>query len=86
MIMTVQELIDALNEFDRDRVVIVAKDPEGNGYSPLSDLHNAAYEAETTYSGNIGLEELTAEDIAAGYSEEDIVEDGEPCVVLWPIN
>jgi len=83
--MTVKELIEQLSEMDPDRIVIVSKDSEGNGYSPLCDVATAVYIAETTWSGEIGLEELTEEDIQQGYDEEDVKE-GEPAVVLWPTN
>jgi len=46
--MTVKELIEQLKKEDPDRLVIMAKDPEGNGYSPLSDFWSGAYRAETT--------------------------------------
>ena len=83
--MTVGELIKDLQAFDEDRIVILAKDEEGNGFSPLADLDPSSYKADNTYSGEVGLEELTPELIAAGYSEEDVLE-GQKALVLWPIN
>lgn len=83
--MTVGELIEQLKLKNPERVVVMSKDGEGNGFSPLADVENASYEADTTWSGEIGLEELTPELQKQGYSEEDVV-NGEPCIVLWPTN
>lgn len=84
--MKVKELIEILQQEDPERLVILSKDAEGNNYSPLADCSTSAYEAECTWSGYIGLEELTPELIKEGYTEEDVLEDGKPCLVLWPVN
>lgn len=83
--MTVAELIELLKTVEQDRIVVMSKDSEGNGYSPLSGIFTAAYGAESTWSGEIGLEKLTEDDIKQGYSEEDVIE-GVPCIVLQPTN
>lgn len=83
--MTAQQLIEALQKIDANRIVIISKDAEGNRYSPLSTLWEGSYRAETTYCGEIGLETLTERMKAAGYTEEDVMEDGVPAVVLTPI-
>jgi len=83
--MTVRELIALLEKEDPERIVIMAKDPEGNGYSPLYGMWSGAYLAETTWSGQAGMEELTTEDIADGCTTEDIV-DGVPAIVLVSVN
>jgi len=83
--MTVKELIEQLKKEDPDRLVIMAKDPEGNGYSPLSDFWSGAYRAETTWFGEVGLESLTDEYRKQGYTEEDVI-DGVPALILTPIN
>ena len=83
--MTVKELIEQLKKEDPDRLVIMAKDPEGNGYSPLSDFWSGAYRAETTWFGEVGLESLTDEYRKQGFSEEDVI-DGVPALILTPIN
>jgi hypothetical protein len=89
--MTVRELIAILSDMDPDRVVIMQKDADGNGYSPLRDegVHDdSVYIAETTWHGEVKYAELTPELESCGYSEEDCAEpgDGVPCVVLVPIN
>lgn len=87
--MTVKELIEELSKLDGDREVILQKDSEGNGYSPLSGLDTAAYVPETTWYGEVRYEELTDELKRLGYAEEDCVEPGSDytrAVVLWPVN
>ena len=84
--MNVRELIAILQKEDPERIVICSCDAEGNGYSPLASASRAAYLAENTWSGEIGLEELTAEDRAAGYSEEDVCKKGVPALILQPVN
>ncbi len=68
--MTVKELIRKLQTVDQYREVILQKDSEGNGYSPLSGTeHRLSYEAENSWSGEVN-------DNGSGL----------PCVVLFPVN
>lgn len=84
---TVGELLDYLATQPRDRKVILRKDAEGNGHSPLANGWEAMYEAESTWSGETYP---TPEDIAASdgyYSDEDEAPEGsERVVVLGPVN
>ena len=76
--MLAKELAAILLE-NPDRLVIIAKDQEGNGFSEFSD-----YSLGNNYSdGEIGLSALTPELEDEGYSEEDLF-DGIPAIVLWP--
>ena len=86
--MTVQELIDALLEYDPTRIVVMSKDGKGNRFSPLSGMGPHVYVPDTTWSGDIYLESLDDVTIGAGYTEDDVYhgEDGQPAVVLWPVN
>ncbi len=88
MAMTVKDLRDALAGLPDDMLVICQKDGEGNGYSPLAgaDGENNSYVADTTWSGDVGLTKLTKEAKAKGYAKEDVVKDGVPCLVLYPVN
>lgn len=85
--MTVQELINHLNEVqDKTRIVILQRDSEGNGYSPLSYADdNCTYAATTKHSGEVGVERLTGQLRKIGFTEED-QNDGVPCLVLAPVN
>ena len=76
--MTVRELIELLQQEDGERIVVLSRDEEGNGFQPLVDVATAAYR-----DGDTGIEELTEELREQGYSEEDVMK-GTPAVVLWP--
>ncbi len=78
--MTVKKLIKALEKEDPNRIVICQSDPEGNSYSPLYDFWTGAYSPK---SGNVGLDKLTPEDIAAGHDEDSIVK-GKPALIFVP--
>jgi RNA ligase len=52
-ISTAGELIDYLATQPRDRKVILRKDAEGNGHSPLADAWEAICEPDSTYSGEV---------------------------------
>lgn len=84
--LTVAQLIKKLQEQDPNRTVIMARDAEGNDYSPLYTVYPAAYRPITTYNGYVGLEELTEEFEKHGWTEEDVVTDGEPALILVPVN
>lgn len=84
--MTVAELIAELQKLPADALVIIQKDAEGNAHSPLAGLWDGAYVAHTTWSGEMGLWELTDEDREQGYTEEDVVDDGVRAVALYPVN
>lgn len=83
---TVGELIQLLQEVDPDRVVIISKDAEGNMYSPFSNIYTGAYEPSTPWYGEVGLDELTDEDVMDGFTEEDVMIDGTPALVICPMN
>ena len=84
--MTVRKLIKELGKLDPKRIVVMSRDAEGNGFSPLADVATGAYTPDTTWSGEVHLEELTDELREQGYTEEDVREDGQKAVVLWPTN
>jgi hypothetical protein len=87
--MNKKELIDALKDIPDNTIIVLSKDSEGNSYSPLANVESMMYTADSKWSGEIHLPELTDELIEQGYSEEDIrtVDDGAiPCIVLWPTN
>lgn len=69
--MTVKELIKELENCDQDSIVILQKDAEGNGYSPLAGSDNACnYQADSTWSGDVGYKEITPELKKAGYGND----------------
>jgi hypothetical protein len=84
--LTVRDMIAALQREDPDAIVVMAKDAEGNSYSPYRQLWAGVYQAETTWDGVVGFPALTNELRADGYTEEDVLPDGIPAVILTPIN
>jgi len=84
--MRVKELKELLKSVDDDRIVVMSRDGEGNGFSPLGDLDDeSTYLADSTWSGDCGIEKLTPELKKQGFTEEDI-NGGEKALVLWPTN
>lgn len=86
--MTLAELraqLAALNLPD-GTVVILAKDGEGNGFSPLVEADPGMYLADTTWSGE---RYLTEEQRLAKEEPDDwfqAPDDAVPAVFLWPTN
>lgn len=84
--MTLAELraaLAALNLPD-DTPVILARDAEGNGYSPVAQADDAMYEAESTYSGQLYA---SPEMRAAEPDEWDEAPDSAVrAIFLWPTN
>lgn len=70
--MKVKELVELLQKANQDFEVILAKDSEGNGHSPLAIVDiEREYISESTYYGGL----------------VDIDGQANPnAVVLWPIN
>ena len=60
--MIVKELIELLQNYPMDYEVIMSSDSEGNNFSPLSDLCEAIYVAETTWCGELKDPEDTEQD------------------------
>lgn len=73
--MNIGELKKRIAGLSDETIVIVAKDIEGNSYSPLLDAEPMVYEAETTWSGECYPDE-----------EEEIPEGAQICVTMWPVN
>lgn len=89
MSVTLGELRRKLAEFDHlpeDTVVVVAKDGEGNDFSPLDELQEGMYLVETTWSGEHYMteEQRQAHKHPDDYSEAP--EEAVRAVVLWPVN
>jgi hypothetical protein len=69
--MKVKDLMHLLADMDGESLVIVQKDAEGNGFSPLQGVDHGHYDDDPTYGGDVYNEAL---------------EDSTPCVVLYPVN
>lgn len=89
MTITVKELIELLQGFDQSAIVVMAKDSEGNSYSPLEGAYdNTTYVPDSTWSGQTYITNLTPELEEQGFSDEDLYddEDGVAAIVLHPVN
>lgn len=87
--MKVSELIEELKKLPPESQVILQKDAEGNGYSPLYCVDgNAIYEADTTWGGEVVSTEWSAKD--ACFESEELWENyktnNQRCCVLVPMN
>lgn len=83
-------LSDYLAAQPRDRKVVLRKDAEGNGHSPLAEAWEAMYVADSTWSGETyPTPEDVAEWLATGQADEGdftVPDDGERVIVLGPVN
>ena len=85
--MKVRELLEALKDADLDAEVILQKDAEGNGYSPLEGADTeSVYVPDTTWSGDVYSLDWSASDACMTTEEWDDVCKRPKCVVLYPVN
>lgn len=75
-----------LNHLPDSTLVVLAKDEEGNSFSPLHEAIPGMYLAETTWSGEHypTEEQRLAEDDPDEYSPAP--DDAVHAVFLWPVN
>ena len=87
--MTVAELIEELKTLPPEAEVIMQRDAEGNGYSPLYAVDgNAIYTADSTWSGEVVSTEWSASDACYESEEEweQFKASNPRCCVLAPTN
>lgn len=83
--MTASEMIQLLSLLPPDTEVLVASDGEGNSYHYAEDLSIENVFVADQYGWiELGYAELTDDLRQRGYTEEDLLPDGAPCVVIWP--
>jgi len=88
--MTKRELINQLENIpvSDNTLIVLQKDAEGNGYSPLSGCERAIYIAEETWWGEVYNPDWSSED--AGLEEDEWeqlkTEKDKQCIVLWPVH
>ncbi len=74
--MNVGDLRRLLEGHDEDTLVVLSKDAEGNGFSPLDELDEPGrhrYFPSSTWAGEVE-------------GADEVGDDGEKVVVLWPVN
>ena len=90
--MNVKELKEAIADLPDDMEVILQKDAEGNGYSPLQgDDTDCIYVAETTWYGEVysiqGSDKESAEHNGMELEDWKALKDEHPqALVLFPVN
>ena len=85
--MKVRELIEQLLVLDPEMEVIMQKDGEGNGYSPLAGLDpNAVYVAESTWNGDVYDTNWTAGDACMDDEEWNEILAMPRSLILFPVN
>lgn len=85
--MKVKKLIEELSKMDPTSEVILQKDSEGNGYSPLAGIDlNAVYVPDSTYYGDVYSTEWTAQEACMNESEWKKILNRKRCVILFPTN
>lgn len=87
--MKVKELQKFLSTLPANLEVIMSRDAEGNGYSPLAGWwEDAMYSDDDGYEGQVSpTKEYVDSHPELGYIEEDYPpDDAIPALVLWPTN
>lgn len=87
--MKLSDLRRRLAELDHlpdETIVVLAKDGEGNRFSPLSEVEQSMYLADSTHSGEHYPTE--ADRLAMDDPDEydEAPDEAVPAVFLWPIN
>jgi len=72
--MKVKDLKIALENLDDNVIVVLTSDSEGKSFSPLSRI-------STQYK----YTELADGEDLKDYTEDQIFEKGEDCIMLWPL-
>ena len=86
--MKVKKLIKELKKCNPDSEVILAKDEDGNGFSPLVEIdgENCVYTADSTYSGELFDCRWTANEACLEEKEYKEMLKKKRAVFLWPVN
>lgn len=85
--MTVKELKEEIANFSDDMEVILQKDAEGNGYSPLWEVDpDAVYIPETTWYGHVYSMDWTADDADMEDEEWEEIKKKPRALILHPVN
>ncbi len=85
--MTVKELKKALKNLPDGMEIILQKDAEGNGYSPLSYIDSdAVYIPETTWHGDVYSMKWTADDACMTEEKWKEIKLKPRALILAPVN
>lgn len=82
-----KELLEELKGVDPDAEIVLQKDAEGNGYSPLAGVdENAVYIPDSTWSGEVYSTEWSAYEACMSEDEWNGIKAKPRCVVFFPVN
>jgi hypothetical protein len=85
--MTVKELKEALENMPDDMQVIIQKDAEGNGYSPLAGTDSdCIYIADNTWSGEVYDTSWSHYDAGMPKAQWKGILKNPRCLILHPVN
>lgn len=85
--MTVKELKEEIANLPDDMQVILQKDSEGNGYSPLAGVDSdAIYIPYNSWSGDVYSISWTAEEAAMADKIWEEVKSRPRALILYPVN
>ena len=85
--MNVKELKEAIADLPDEMEVILQKDSEGNGFSPLSDVSaNVVYIPDSTWSGDVFSMNWTADDACMSEEEWNDMKSKPRSLLLCPVN
>lgn len=85
--MNVKELKELILNLPDEMEVVLQKDAEGNGYSPLSGADsNAVYIAETTWYGDVYSMEWSADDACMSDEQWENIKAKPRTLILYPVN
>jgi hypothetical protein len=84
--MNIGELRKIIEGLDDSTEIIMAKDVEGNGYSPLDQCRQWLYVPKSTWAGNVYDPSWSADDACMTDDEWEKIKAKDSVLVLWPIN
>jgi len=85
--MTVKELKEKLKNYPDDMLIIMQKDAEGNGYSPLDSLGNTSiYIPEKPWYGEVYNTDWTADEACIEPEEWEKMKLEPRVLLLCPVN
>jgi hypothetical protein len=85
--MTVKELKEAIANLPDEMEVVLQKDSEGNGCSPLAGADpDAVYIPDSTWSGDVYSMDWSADDACMSEEEWEEIKSKPRTLILHPVN
>jgi hypothetical protein len=85
--MTIKELKELITNLPNEMEVVLQKDSEGNGYSPLAGVDSdSVYIPDNTYSGNVYSMGWTSDDACMSEDKWKEIKSKPRTLILYPVN